>query len=188
MVEAKINRTWNLAGGQTIEFRADLVGISENATNAVFFEMWQSGSAPIGWALDPGTNLDVPASYTDHGQSTVDLAAPGGDGLPDLLLFLVTLKGITAPAFVFDMVFRAGTQLGPDGPYEPTWTWAAGTSMAAPCVAGVAALVIGANGGSLPPDQVRTILEQSADDLGKPGNDDFYGAGRVNALRAVLQK
>ena len=64
---------------------------------------------------------------------------------------------------------------------------ARGTSMAAPHVAGVAALVIEANGGSLHPDQVRTILERSADDLGKPGNDDFYGAGRVNALRAVLQ-
>jgi hypothetical protein len=42
--------------------------------------------------------------------------------------------------------------------------------------------------GMLHPDRVRTILEPSADDLGKPGNDDFYGAGRVNALRAVLQK
>ncbi len=30
--------------------------------------------------------------------------------------------------------------------------------------------------------------EQSADDLGQPGNDDYYGAGRVNALRAVLQQ
>jgi hypothetical protein len=35
------------------------------------------------------------------------------------------------------------------------------------------------------PDQVRTILERSADDLGKPGNDDFYGHGRVNAYNAV---
>ncbi len=26
------------------------------------------------------------------------------------------------------------------------------------------------------------------DDLSKPGNDDFYGLGRVNALRAVLQE
>ena len=39
----------------------------------------------------------------------------------------------------------------------------------------------------LTPAQVRTILQQSADDLGKAGNDDFYGLGRVNALRAVLQ-
>lgn len=35
--------------------------------------------------------------------------------------------------------------------------------------------------------QIRTILQQSADDLGKAGNDDFYGLSRVNALRAVLQ-
>ena len=41
--------------------------------------------------------------------------------------------------------------------------------------------------GAISPDRVRTILERSADDLGKPGNDDFYGLGRVNALRAVLQ-
>jgi hypothetical protein len=30
-------------------------------------------------------------------------------------------------------------------------------------------------------------LNSSIDELGKPGNDDFYGLGRVNALRAVLQ-
>jgi hypothetical protein len=51
----------------------------------------------------------------------------------------------------------------------------------------VAALVIEANGGRLAPDQIRTILEQSADDLGKPGNDHYYGAGRVNSLRAMLR-
>jgi hypothetical protein len=50
-------------------------------------------------------------------------------------------------------------------------------------VAGVAALVIQASGGALHPDQIL-----SSDDLGKPGNDDFYGLGRVNALRAVLQR
>ena len=28
-------------------------------------------------------------------------------------------------------------------------------------------------------------LRASADDLGKPGKDDAYGMGRVNALRAI---
>jgi hypothetical protein len=37
-------------------------------------------------------------------------------------------------------------------------------------------------------NQPRAILQQSADDLGQAGTDDFYGAGRVNALRAVLQR
>jgi len=63
------------------------------------------------------------------------------------------------------------------------WT---GTSQAAAHVSGVAALIIGQNGGSLHPAQVNAILIQSADDLGKPGNDDFYGKGRVNAYKAVL--
>ena len=45
--------------------------------------------------------------------------------------------------------------------------------------------MIEANGGAMAPDQVRAILQRSAEDLGKPGNDDFYGLGRINALKAV---
>ena len=87
-------------------------------------------------------------------------------------------------------ILSTSSSLGAEGDYEKkgTWNMGGGTSLAAPHVCGVAALVIEANGGALTPDQVRTILQQSADDLGKPGNDDFYGAGRVNALRAVLQR
>jgi len=48
----------------------------------------------------------------------------------------------------------------------------------------VAALIVGKYG-PLPPGQLEARLRASADDLGKPGNDDFYGAGRVNAGRAV---
>jgi len=62
------------------------------------------------------------------------------------------------------------------------WT---GTSQAAAHVSGVAALIIGQNGGSLHPAQVNAVLIQSADDLGKPGKDDYYGMGRVNAYKAV---
>jgi len=32
---------------------------------------------------------------------------------------------------------------------------------------------------------VEAALAAFADDLGKPGNDDFYGAGRVNAGNSV---
>lgn len=42
-----------------------------------------------------------------------------------------------------------------------------------PAVAGVDALIIGKNGGSMHPDQVKAALRQSADDLGKPGKDKF---------------
>ncbi|PZD96768.1 peptidase S8 [Paenibacillus sambharensis] len=59
-----------------------------------------------------------------------------------------------------------------------------GTSMAAPHVAGVAALMLAANS-SLTPDRVEALLRQSATDAGASGYDSYYGAGIVNAQRAV---
>ncbi len=61
-----------------------------------------------------------------------------------------------------------------------------GTSMASPHAAGVAALVLSKNP-RLTPDQVRTVLRGSANDLGAPGWDPLFGHGRVNARRAVEQ-
>ncbi|MCL1847597.1 MAG: S8 family serine peptidase, partial [Coriobacteriia bacterium] len=60
-----------------------------------------------------------------------------------------------------------------------------GTSMAAPFVSGVAALVFAANP-SLTPSQVRATLENTAVDLGDPGWDPYYGYGEVNPYAAVL--
>ena len=65
-----------------------------------------------------------------------------------------------------------------------TFGYGSGTSFSAPIVAGVAALVLSVNP-SLTPAQVTNVLKQSADDLGPTGWDPSYGAGRVNADRAV---
>jgi hypothetical protein len=56
--------------------------------------------------------------------------------------------------------------------------------MAAPHAAGVAAIIVGKSGGSISPAHLEAALRKSADDIGKPGNDDL-GAGRVNAANAV---
>jgi lantibiotic leader peptide-processing serine protease len=80
---------------------------------------------------------------------------------------------------MFDLVFAPGTGGGAG------YFWAAGTSMASPHAAGVAAIIIGKNDGDMAPAKVEAALRASADDLGKPGQDDFYGAGRVNAANAV---
>jgi subtilisin family serine protease len=68
----------------------------------------------------------------------------------------------------------------PGGNYG--WAW--GTSMAAPQVSGVAALVLAKNWG-LSAAQVRAVLDASAIDMGVGGRDIQYGYGLVNAKRAV---
>ncbi|MEB3197554.1 MAG: S8 family serine peptidase [Candidatus Sericytochromatia bacterium] len=72
-----------------------------------------------------------------------------------------------------------------DGDERGAYMSEQGTSMAAPFVAGVAALVR-----SRHPDwnaaQVQTRLEKTAHDLGAPGYDPRFGHGRLDAYRAVL--
>ncbi len=145
-----------------------------------------SATAPEGFAVGypfGATDFDDPASYTDFGQSVIDFAAPGGDGrLPGSAVCSIPRipSGvITAPCFVFDFVISPGSLL-----VNNVYFFAAGTSMATPAAAAVAALII-EKYGRIGPAGVAAILRHSADDLGKPGNDDFYGLGRVNAFRAV---
>lgn len=60
-----------------------------------------------------------------------------------------------------------------------------GTSMAAPHVAGLAALIKSARP-ELTNKRVAQAITQTALDLGPPGWDEFYGWGRIDAYRAVL--
>ncbi len=59
-----------------------------------------------------------------------------------------------------------------------------GTSMAAPLVTGLAALVR-SQSKNLSPENISKLLKSSADDLGDSGFDNIYGAGRVNAFKAL---
>jgi subtilisin family serine protease len=132
------------------------------------FVLQVSATGPIGWSSNPAANLDAPAVYTNYGQSAIDFAAPGGNvdlAFPD--------------GWWFDLVFSTVN------PEIGGWAWAGGTSMAAPHAAGVAALIIGKYGPAISPTAVERIMRQSATDLGKPGVDDYYGSGRLNAANAV---
>jgi lantibiotic leader peptide-processing serine protease len=140
-----------------------------------------AATGPRGWGSDPTTDLDLPACYSNYGQSVVDLAAPGGNidcslPFPPPEPWVWCRVVIALPCWFFDIVV---------GPTVNGWSANWGTSAAAPHIAGVAALVIGAHGGQLNPDAVEAILRASADDLGKPGVDDPYGSGRVNAAQAL---
>ena len=59
-----------------------------------------------------------------------------------------------------------------------------GTSMASPIVAGLAALIKTVRP-DLTPDEVELVLTSSATDLGATGRDPVFGAGRIDAFRAL---
>lgn len=134
-----------------------------------------SALGPLGWCLDPSTSTDELAYYSNYGQSVIDFAGPGGSFLGGSIgapfTDPCTVGPATVPAYVFDGVFST---------IAGGWGWASGTSMAAPHAAGVAALLIAANGGAMSPSDVESALKATAVDLGQPGHDAIYGYGKVS--------
>jgi subtilisin family serine protease len=112
-------------------------------------------------ALGPDMQL---AAYSSVG-STVSLAAPGGS------FRFTNTSGVVSSTWNF----VTGVA---------NYAYYQGTSMAAPHVTGVAALVLGANP-TLTAAQLRARLQNTAVDLGPPGRDDRFGYGLVNAYNAL---
>jgi subtilisin family serine protease len=120
----------------------------------------------------PFTNVDASASYSNFGRSAIDLAAPGGN--------------INAPVAPNTFVYAGCSQTSLVVPVCRTGVFAIGslgTSMAAPHVAGVAALLVSRFGRN--PAAIDARLQRTLDDLGEPGADPRYGKGRLNVARAV---
>lgn len=67
-----------------------------------------------------------------------------------------------------------------------TYISESGTSMAAPIVSGISALLLSKNP-FLSPSEVMDILQKSSVDLGSKGWDKYYGYGRVDAYKALLK-
>ncbi|WP_455355265.1 S8 family peptidase [Streptomyces sp. SYSU K217416] len=108
---------------------------------------------------------NIKASYSNFGKDIIDIAAPGGDG----------------SSGVYSTV--------PGGKYSNM----NGTSMAAPHVAGVAALLASVNPASTPADLRAQLAGQATDTAcpsdsrctGTAARNGFFGEGQVDALKAV---
>jgi subtilisin family serine protease len=137
-----------------------------------------------------GSDMDTPAFYTNYGRSSISVAAPGGNA---------------------DAAHGYATSVWPWGRDIASWVWSycsktrmsvvagaatfpclagnrvtgyIGTSQATPHVAGLAALLV-AEQGHGQPQEIKQAIAQSADDLGQPGTDPYYGRGRINVAKAL---
>lgn len=149
------------------------------------------------------------APYSDFGRSVVDFAAPGGNVTPFRCAPILPAPPgqmtdcipvppghpAYASSMPADMVLSACSRflsaVNPSGALVfpcnsgSASLFAAGTSMAAAMVSGVAALVDSVAGGALHGEQIGAILRQTATDLGRRGRDPKYGHGLVNAHAAA---
>jgi len=115
------------------------------------------------------------APYSSYG-TAVDIAAPGGNSLVD----------VNGDGYIDGVL----STLADDSSGSPSfnYTFYQGTSMAAPHVAGVIALMKSVYSG-LSPDDVDSLLlnELITEDLGVTGRDDIFGHGLINAFNAVAE-
>ena len=143
-----------------------LPGEADNVLNV-------SATGPVGFAWSAGGSAlaepaSTPADYTNYGAEAIDLSAPGGAYDPD-----------SGEGRRYDAVFSSSFD-AVDGGLVPTYSWKSGTSMAAPQVAGAAALVRQRN-----PDadvaEVREHLLATAENL----DATYHGEGHLDTLAAA---
>ncbi len=115
------------------------------------------------------------ARYSNFG-TTIDLTAPGGDNTAD----------INADGFPDGVLSTCGTD--PTGVIEFIYCFFQGTSMAAPHVAGVVALMK-AIYPALTPEELDILIANGliTEDLGPAGRDDQFGHGLIDAFGALVE-
>ena len=177
---------------------ADIINMSLGGTESSTFEanavsdIYDAGVLVVAASGNDGTSeINYPAGYdhviavgatdgydniTDYSNfgSHLDLSAPGGD--------------ISADAQDDDQADGIVSTVADDtnGSREAAYALYEGTSMAAPHVAGVLALMKAVYP-AITVENVEALIANGyiSDDLGAEGKDNYHGYGRINALKAV---
>ena len=173
----------SLGGGGSSQIEQDVyTQVHEGGTIIIAAAGNQSTELPIypagydGVVAVSAVNLDGDITWYSNFGSTIDVAAPGGDNSRDF----------NADGFPDGVLSTCGDDLS--GEIRFVYCFLQGTSMAAPHVAGVAAL-LKAVYPALTPDKFDSLLAGGSItvDLGAAGRDDFYGNGLIDALAAVKE-
>jgi subtilisin family serine protease len=160
----------NLSLGGSSESQAEQDAIAY-ATGKNVLVIASAGNAGTGTvecpACDPNaisvsaTNWKDALTYYSSWGPGLDISAPGGE----------CYSNTTSEGCIYSAYKGGG------------YAWLQGTSMAAPQVTGTAAVVASVTG--LRGSALRSRILGTADDIGAPGYDTVFGAGRLNTYRAV---
>jgi thermitase len=135
---------------------------------------WDAGAVLVAAAGNNGDNTILyPAGYAN----TIVVASTGAQDKHSCFSnYGDNYVSVSAPGESIYVIDINNTDTG-YGSYS-------GTSLATPFVSGLAGLLLGKNP-ALTNAEVRSIIEESAVDLGSTGMDGVFGHGRIDAYRAV---
>jgi subtilisin family serine protease len=158
-------------GANVINMSLGGTGYSQAMADAVDYALTNGVVVVCAMGNDGSFVKEFPASYSG-------VIAVGSTNGRDQLSGFSTRGSLISVAAPGENIYSL-SNLANDG-----YLFMSGTSMAAPFVSGVASLLL-ANNPSLTPAEVRSIIEDSAQDLGSPGFDPQFGYGRVNVNAAL---
>jgi len=166
---AAVNNSWGSDFGADTEFQADVQALLSAGIVPVFSA---GNDGPASGTI--GSPASYPESLSVAATDRYDAIAWFSSRGPSPLTSEIK-PDLAAPGVGVRSCWRGGG-----------YTTRSGTSMAAPHVTGLVALMLQANP-TLTVAQIETAIKEAAVDLGSHGPDYTYGQGRIDAYQAVLQ-